>query len=82
MEDIISCKWRVEDLVTEVSGNSNTSNFPQLLTGNRDRNTIVRHRFTRPLRARYLRVVPYTWHRHISMRVEIYGRRLGKEYFV
>lgn len=55
--------------------------FLQLLTGNRDRNTVVRHRFARPLRARYLRVVPYAWHRHISMRVEVYGRRLGKEYF-
>lgn len=52
--------------------------FIQVLTGNRDRNTIVRHRFARPLRARYIRVVPVLWHRHISMRVEIYGRRLGE----
>lgn len=56
--------------------------FFQLLTGNRDRNTIVRHRFARPRRARYVRVVPYTWHRHISMRVELYGRRLGKSSFI
>ena len=56
--------------------------FFQLLTGNRDRNTIVRHRFARLRRARYVRVVPYTWHRHISMRVELYGRRLGKSSFI
>lgn len=59
-----------------------TLSFFQLLTGNRDRNTIVRHRFARPRRARYVRVVPYTWHRHISMRVELYGRRLGKSSFI
>lgn len=49
-----------------------------VLTGNSDRNTIVRHRFSKPLRCRYVRVVPQQWHRHIAMRVEIYGRRLGK----
>ena len=54
----------------------------QVLTGNRDRNTIVRHRFARPLRARYIRVVPVLWHSHISMRVEIYGRRLGEWNFI
>ena len=41
-------------------------------------NTIVRHRFAKPLRARYVRIVPVLWHGHISIRVELYGGRLGE----
>ena len=41
---------------------------------------MVTHRFLRPFKARYVRVHPKTWRSHISMRVELYGCRLGKTF--
>lgn len=53
--------------------------FPvQYFTGNRDQNTIVSHAFIPALRCRYVRVHPWGWYRHISMRLEFYGCLTGK----
>lgn len=52
----------------------------QIFIGNIERNFVVTHRFLRPFKARYVRVHPKTWRSHISMRVELYGCRLGKTF--
>ncbi|XP_073230154.1 lactadherin-like [Porites lutea] len=41
--------------------------------GNTDQDTVVKHRFSEGIRARYIRFHPTGWHNHISMRVEVYG---------
>ncbi|XP_068738251.1 retinoschisin-like isoform X2 [Montipora capricornis] len=42
-------------------------------TANSDRNSIIYHKLNPPIQARYIRFRPVTWHKHISMRVEVYG---------
>lgn len=46
---------------------------PQYFTGNRDRNSVVMNPFNPALKCRAVRVVPWGWRSHISMRVELYG---------
>ncbi|KAL9968116.1 hypothetical protein ACROYT_G026448 [Oculina patagonica] len=41
--------------------------------GNADQDTVVDHELNPPIKARYIRFQPVTWHSHISMRVELYG---------
>ena len=41
--------------------------------GNVDRNSKVTTTFSKPVRARYIRIYPQTWHRHISMRADVIG---------
>ena len=41
--------------------------------GNTDRETVVKHGLKEGIRARYIRFRPTAWHKHISMRVEVYG---------
>ena len=41
--------------------------------GNYDANSIVYHDISPALKARFIRVHPRSWARHISMRVEFYG---------
>lgn len=45
----------------------------QELSGNTDRDTVVYHKLNPSITARYIRFRPVAWHRHISMRMEIYG---------
>ncbi|XP_066019015.1 uncharacterized protein [Pocillopora verrucosa] len=45
----------------------------KVFRGNSDRETVVYHEIREPIRARYIRIRPVSWYRHISMRVEIYG---------
>ena len=47
--------------------------FFQVFDGNTDPDTIVSHKLSPPIRARYIRFLPTAWHKHISMRVELYG---------
>ncbi|XP_078344006.1 uncharacterized protein LOC144629649 [Oculina patagonica] len=42
-------------------------------SGNTDRDTVVSHDLNPPIRARYIRFRPETWHTRIAMRVEVYG---------
>ena len=55
-------------------------NSRKYLTGNRDRNTVVINPFNPAIRARYIRVCPWGWYRHISMRVELYGCFTGEQF--
>ncbi|XP_078353361.1 uncharacterized protein LOC144638092 isoform X2 [Oculina patagonica] len=45
----------------------------KVFTGNRDRNSVVKHNVSPNIEARFLRLHPKTWHNHISMRMELYG---------
>ncbi|XP_027044413.1 uncharacterized protein LOC113672335 [Pocillopora damicornis] len=45
----------------------------RVFIGNTDRDTVVTHHLNPPIRAHYVRFLPKSWHRHISMRVELYG---------
>ena len=54
----------------------------QYFTGNRDQNTVVQYRLFPRVIARYIRVHPWGWYKHISMRVEFYGCPEGNVYSV
>jgi hypothetical protein len=41
--------------------------------GNTDRNTKTTTTFSKPVRARYIRIYPQEWHGHISMRVDMFA---------
>ena len=45
----------------------------QIFTANSDQDTIVYNVLSSSIRARYIRIHPWTYHNHISMRMEIYG---------
>ncbi|EDO41038.1 predicted protein, partial [Nematostella vectensis] len=46
--------------------------------GNKDTNTKYGHVLNPPIIARYVRVLPVTWHGHISMRMELFGCTEGE----
>ncbi|XP_022796952.1 uncharacterized protein LOC111335334 [Stylophora pistillata] len=46
---------------------------PMILKGNRDRDSVVYHKLNPPINARYIRLRPTAWYRHISLRMELYG---------
>ena len=48
-------------------------NSYQIFTANSDQDTIVYNVLSSSIRARYIRIQPWTYHNHISMRMEIYG---------
>ena len=50
----------------------------QIFPGNKDRNTLKENLFIPPFRARYVRIYPWTWVGHISMRAEFYVRKICK----
>ena len=54
------------------------STILQYFRGNRDRNTIVYNSIIPSIRARFLRIHPWSWHGHVSMRVEVFGCSLGR----
>ncbi|KAI8486114.1 hypothetical protein Bbelb_362140 [Branchiostoma belcheri] len=45
----------------------------EVFPGNTDRNTPVTNLLDSPIDARYVRFLPQSWHRHMSMRVEVLG---------
>lgn len=49
----------------------------QYFTGNRDQNTVVSHPLVPNIKSRFVRVMPWGWYGHISMRVEFYGCLTG-----
>ncbi|XP_027046430.1 uncharacterized protein LOC113674157 [Pocillopora damicornis] len=49
----------------------------KIFQGNTERYYVVYHRFRPSIKARYIRIHPRTWYSWISMRVELYGCRLG-----
>ena len=54
------------------------NHFFQYFTGNRDQNSIVHHGLYPNIKAYIIRVHPWGWYRHISMRVEFYGCTEGE----
>ncbi|XP_027046414.1 uncharacterized protein LOC113674139 [Pocillopora damicornis] len=54
---------------TDYKENSNRKYF----TGNRDQNSVVQYSLFPPIKARFVRIRPWGWYRHISMRVEFFG---------
>lgn len=50
----------------------------QIFPANNDRNSVVAHVLTPHIYARYVKIKPRTWFRHISMRFEVYGKRRGE----
>ena len=45
----------------------------QVFLGNTNMDTVVSHVFPQHLKARFVRIWPQTWRRHISLRAELYG---------
>ncbi|XP_066029720.1 uncharacterized protein [Pocillopora verrucosa] len=46
---------------------------PKVFKGNKDRDSIVYHKISPPIQARYIRLRPTAWYGHISLRMELYG---------
>ncbi|XP_072170354.1 uncharacterized protein [Diadema setosum] len=46
---------------------------PRIFPGNTDRNSLVVNTLSMPVTARYVRILPFTWYGHISMRFELLG---------
>lgn len=44
-----------------------------MFVGNSDSDSVVKHRLTPAIKARYVRLTPTAWNVHISMRMELYG---------
>ncbi|EDO45376.1 predicted protein, partial [Nematostella vectensis] len=53
------------------------SNTFDVFTGNTDQHTVVYRVFRPRIIARYVRINPRNWYKHISMRIELYGKRIG-----
>ncbi|XP_044162875.1 uncharacterized protein LOC122947546 [Acropora millepora] len=49
------------------------STFTEVMRGNHDGRSVVRHNFSSPIYARYIRVRPVTYRYRICMRMELYG---------
>uniref|UniRef100_S4RJR6 EGF like repeats and discoidin domains 3 n=1 Tax=Petromyzon marinus TaxID=7757 RepID=S4RJR6_PETMA len=47
--------------------------FLQIFAGNYDNNSHKKNMFNPPIIARYVRVLPYSWYRRITLRVELIG---------
>ena len=57
--------------------------FPiKYFVGNYDGESIVTRTLTPPIVARYVRVHPRGWYRHISMRLELHGCTPGEKHYV
>ena len=52
--------------------------FFQNLTGNRDRNTIVKNTLDQPIIARFLRIYPDDDDYKVGLRLELYGCPIGE----
>lgn len=50
----------------------------QIFRGNNDQNSIKIQALTPPVYGRFIRIHPWSWYRHISMRVEFYGCKTGQ----
>ena len=50
----------------------------QIFNGNVDQDSVVMHDLLVAIAARYVRVYPQTWLRHMSLRWEVYGCDISK----
>ena len=44
-----------------------------MYVANTDRNSVIVNELIRPIKARFVRIYPVSWHGHMSMRMEFYG---------
>ncbi|XP_078346349.1 uncharacterized protein LOC144631708 isoform X1 [Oculina patagonica] len=51
----------------------------KIYKGNNDQNSVVVNTLVEPIEARFIRLHPYEWYGHISMRMELYGCSLKSE---
>ncbi|XP_078346340.1 uncharacterized protein LOC144631705 isoform X1 [Oculina patagonica] len=51
----------------------------KIYKGNNDQNSVVVNTLMEPIEARFIRLHPYAWYRHISLRMELYGCSLHSE---
>ncbi|XP_020605733.1 lactadherin-like [Orbicella faveolata] len=51
----------------------------KIYQGNNDQNNVVLNTLMEPIEARFIRLHPYAWYGHISMRMELYGCSLKPE---
>ncbi|XP_022799083.1 lactadherin-like [Stylophora pistillata] len=49
----------------------------QVFVGNVDTGTVVTHQFSKPLYARFVRLIPVTWQKRACLRLELYGCKEG-----
>ncbi|XP_011683387.2 uncharacterized protein LOC105447249 [Strongylocentrotus purpuratus] len=56
-----------------VKNSSTKPKTDKVFIGNIDRNTVVRNTLPVPAVCRYVRLVPITYHKHVSLRMELYG---------
>jgi hypothetical protein len=45
----------------------------KIFKGNSDKNTVVLNVLNPPIITRYIRLLPKSWYKHLSMRFELYG---------
>ena len=50
----------------------------QIFRGNNHQNSIKIQALSPPVYGRFIRIHPWSWYRHISMRVEFYGCKTGQ----
>ena len=56
----------------------NVNFFLQLFMGNINSTSEVSYSYFSPVVTRFVKFVPYSWHGHIAMRVELYGCDTGE----
>ena len=49
----------------------------QILTGNKDQNTVVGHILNPPIVARYIRIYPKEYQSYMALRFELFGCTVG-----
>lgn len=52
--------------------------YLQVIEGNEDQHEIVTQFFNDPTEARYVKIIPETWHRWPSFRVDLKGCRISE----
>ena len=49
------------------------SSYIQVIEGNDDQNTIVKRFFKEPTQAKYIKIIPESWHKWPSFRMDLKG---------
>ncbi|KAL9956665.1 hypothetical protein ACROYT_G038180 [Oculina patagonica] len=66
-------QWVTKYMVSYSTDGQNFTVQNQEYIGNKDQNSLVINEIVQPIKAQYVRILPQEWHRHISMRMELYG---------
>jgi len=68
-----NAQWVTKYRVSYSTDGQHFTSQNQEYTGSKDQNTVVISDLIQPITAQYVRILPQAWHRHISMRMELYG---------